>query len=176
MIEENQEPETINLGEPEGEIHTVNLWVRLGNWVIDQFILAYLFQMVYYLAFKIGYHLPEPLVFSKGVAPVSPYVIPNLTEGYYTWNPNGYLIIYLITFLYYFIMESLTAQTIGKMITRTMVVNRYGEKPIWYEVALRSLCRFIPFVPLSFIPSGISWYDKISQTYVKQRDPIIRNF
>lgn len=175
MTEENQEPETINLGEPEGEIHTVNLWVRLGNNLIDQFIITYLISFVYFLSSRLGFPLLEASVFTKGTAPISPNVVPFL-DGYITLNVYGYLIMMASTFFYYILMEGISGQTLGKMITRTVVVNRYGEKPLWGEILVRTLCRFIPFDALSFIPHGIGWHDRISQTYVKQVDPIVRNF
>jgi uncharacterized RDD family membrane protein YckC len=175
MSEENQDPETINLGEPEGEIHTVNMWVRLGINLIDQFILMYLVSFVYLIFSKMGIIFPEAAVYLKEPPATGSNFYPFL-GGYVLVNFYGYLAVILITYFYYLIMESLLGQTVGKMITRTIVVNRYGEKPHWGEIALRTLCRFIPFEFISFIPNGIGWHDRISQTYVKQKDPLVRNF
>jgi len=157
-------PEEIYLGEPEGEIHTVSMWVRLANNVLDQIVLSLILSLTQNLSHLFGYTIPQPYIFIKN------QILPR------DINWLGYGIIIGITLLYYFILEGLTARTIGKMITRTEVVNRYGEKPTWAEIALRTICRIIPLEAISFIPNGIGWHDRFSQTYVKQSDPIVRNF
>nr|WP_294773884.1 RDD family protein [uncultured Flavobacterium sp.] len=78
-----------------------------------------------------------------------------------------YTVTYTITLLYYNVFEILTARTIGKFITGTTVVNEYGEKPSHENILIRSLCRLIPFNPLSvLIFGGRGWHDSISKTYV----------
>jgi uncharacterized RDD family membrane protein YckC len=69
--------------------------------------------------------------------------------------------------IFYFILESTSQRTIGKLITQTKVVLENGEKPSLETIIIRSLCRIIPFEPFSFfgnIPRG--WHDTISKTYV----------
>lgn len=69
--------------------------------------------------------------------------------------------------LYYIIMESLFQRTIGKMITGTKVVMEDGTKPPAGVIALRTLCRFIPFEPFSlFSESGRGWHDGLTDTCV----------
>ena len=42
-----------------------------------------------------------------------------------------------------------------------------GSKPIFQDIFLRSLCRFIPFEVFSFLGSeGRGWHDSMSNTYV----------
>ena len=75
-----------------------------------------------------------------------------------------------VSLLYYNIFEIFTARTLGKLVTQTIVVNEYGEKPHYEVVLLRSLCRLIPFEILSFIgmpPRG--WHDSLSKTYVVKK-------
>lgn len=73
----------------------------------------------------------------------------------------------LLVSVYYLLMEILTARTIGKYITETMVVDQNGNKASSQHIALRTLCRFVPFDPLSFLgQDGSGWYDKWSQTLV----------
>jgi len=72
-------------------------------------------------------------------------------------------------YLYYFIMEWTTGQTVGKMITKSKVVNcDTGEKPNLSSTLIRTLCRLIPvdFFTYLFIPMGI--HDKVSNTELKQ--------
>ena len=69
--------------------------------------------------------------------------------------------------IFYFILESTSQKTIGKLITQTKVVLENGEKPRPETIIIRSLCRLIPFEPFSFlgnVPKG--WHDTMSKTYV----------
>jgi uncharacterized RDD family membrane protein YckC len=73
----------------------------------------------------------------------------------------------LLVSVYYLLMEILTARTIGKFITGTMVVDYYGNKASSQHIVMRTLCRFVPFDPLSFLgEDGKGWHDKWSQTLV----------
>ena len=72
-------------------------------------------------------------------------------------------------YLYYFIMEWTTGQTVGKMITKSKVVNcDTNEKPNFSSTLIRTLCRLIPvdFFTYLFIPMGI--HDRVSNTELKQ--------
>lgn len=72
-----------------------------------------------------------------------------------------------VTLIYYNFFEIFLARTIGKIITGTVVVDEYGKKPDYQTIMIRSLCRLLPFFPLSFLgipPKG--WHDRISKTYV----------
>lgn len=74
---------------------------------------------------------------------------------------------YILMFVYFFIMESLTNRTLGKYVTKTMVVMTNGEKPTNQDIVKRSLCRLIPFDALSFFGTNSKgWHDSMSNTYV----------
>jgi len=78
-----------------------------------------------------------------------------------------YTVTYAMTLIYYNVFEILFARTIGKFITGTVVVNEFGEKPSHENILIRSLCRLIPFNPLSVLMfGGRGWHDSISKTYV----------
>lgn len=78
-----------------------------------------------------------------------------------------YTICYAIALIYYNFFEILLARTIGKFITQTVVVDANGEKPHQETILIRSLCRLIPFDPLSLLVSQTrAWHDSISKTYV----------
>lgn len=74
----------------------------------------------------------------------------------------------VLYFLYYPLLEYFFGQTIGKMITGTKVVRRDGNKVRFWQAIGRTLARYIPLEPLSFIfrkfPTG--WHDLLSGTYV----------
>lgn len=70
-------------------------------------------------------------------------------------------------------MESMTGKTVGKMLFKLKVVNNDGSQPDGQAIAIRTLCRFIPFDGLSFICGGwenhelkSNWHDRFSNTYV----------
>jgi uncharacterized RDD family membrane protein YckC len=74
-----------------------------------------------------------------------------------------------VYYLYYFIMESTTGQTVGKMITKSKVVTSgTQEKPSASSIFIRTLSRLIPvdFFSYLFIPIGI--HDRLSKTELKQ--------
>jgi uncharacterized RDD family membrane protein YckC len=83
--------------------------------------------------------------------------------------------VYLFTFgftfltlvLYYVILEGAFGFTIGKLITRTRVVDESGRKPRLGQILGRTLSRFVPFEPFSFFNDSASgWHDRWSGTRV----------
>ncbi|QSB26897.1 RDD family protein [Flavobacterium sp. CLA17] len=73
--------------------------------------------------------------------------------------------------VYYFIFESFSGRTLGKIMTGSIVINEYGLKPGFGIIFKRTLCRFIPFDALSFLgESGRMWHDSLSNTYVVEKD------
>ncbi len=71
-------------------------------------------------------------------------------------------------FAYFIFFESIWQKTPAKWITKTKVVDMNGNKPSFLRILGRSLTRFIPFEPLSFLFSKypIGWHDSFSKTYV----------
>ncbi len=81
----------------------------------------------------------------------------------------------VIVLIYYNIFEIFFARTIGKFITKTVVVNELGEKPTVNEILVRSVCRIIPFEAFSFLGEpGKGWHDSISKTYVVRKEVLDR--
>ena len=107
-------------------------------------------------------------------------------------NPNAIFLIVekipdlvywiLSFFIYYVFSEALFTRTLGKFITGTAVRTEDDGKPSFSRILLRTLCRFIPWDPLSFIAIshltsvwilgerayllGISLHDSLSKTKV----------
>lgn len=77
-----------------------------------------------------------------------------------------YFYIYLIfKFIYYFFCELVFRQTIGKVITNS-VVHLNSDNP-FKGIFIRSISRYIPFEPFSFIgKNSEGWHDKLSKTTV----------
>jgi len=79
----------------------------------------------------------------------------NLLSGY------GLLVVY------YTIFETLTQRSLGKYITGTKVLVQDGSVPSAGTIALRSLCRVIPFEHFSFLGDKQGgWHDRFTSTVV----------
>ena len=81
------------------------------------------------------------------------------------------IVSYLFMVLYYFVMEKYTFKTLGKIVTKTIVVSTDGGEPTTKQILQRSFSRCIPFDALSFLGTvGKGWHDSISNTYVVKED------
>lgn len=69
---------------------------------------------------------------------------------------------------YYLVAEVVFRQTIGRLITRTLVVTKEDEKPTAGQLAVRAFCRFLPLEPFSVLFSrrARGWHDMISGTKI----------
>lgn len=75
----------------------------------------------------------------------------------------------LLYYLYYFILELTIGQTIGKMITKTKVVNTDNrEKPNSTRIFTRTISRLIPIDFLSYLFSSNGIHDILSKTELKK--------
>ncbi len=79
----------------------------------------------------------------------------------------GYAVLLPAYILYFTVLEYFTnGKTIAKFITATHVVNHKGA-PIGLTQAVgRSICRLIPFEPLSYLFVTNGWHDSITRTMV----------
>ncbi len=119
---------------------------RFGNLLIDRFISAYIsISMAFYVYSALQYA----------------YEYSDLSSYYYS------VFTYLICIiLYYALSEGLFQATLGKIITKSTIINTDGEKIGFGRALGRTLCRFIPFEPFSFLFSERGWHDSITDTYV----------
>jgi len=70
-----------------------------------------------------------------------------------------------VVFAYFYGLENSLGQTVGKMITKTKVVNLDGGKPTTQQMLVRTFSRVIPLEPVLLI--GGKWlHDSLSQTRV----------
>jgi uncharacterized RDD family membrane protein YckC len=80
-------------------------------------------------------------------------------------KPLLYGVAFIIIFGYYIFFEYAFGRTVGKFATGTKVITTSGERPSLGNVALRTLCRCIPFEPFSFL-FGDGWHDSFTNTLV----------
>jgi uncharacterized RDD family membrane protein YckC len=77
---------------------------------------------------------------------------------------------FIVITSYYAISEGLFGRTLGKLVTRTWVVDASGGKPTFAQILGRSAARCIPFEPFSFLAGEpIGWHDTLSGTRVVRR-------
>ena len=117
-----------------------SILVRLSNFLIDQVVIVLI--LVAFLMFS-------DLFSDLGAAVVS-------TVG---------VILYLG---YHLICESIWQRTLGKLVTKTKVVDLKGNKPGFAKILGRSFARYIPFERFSFLFSAypVGWHDSLSRTLV----------
>lgn len=98
------------------------------------------------------------------------------SNSIFLWTQNistfeSYLLFFSVMIPYYVLLETYTARTLAKYITKTMVVMEDGSKPDIKTSFSRTFSRIIPFEAFSFFGSnGRGWHDTISKTYVVKRD------
>lgn len=79
-----------------------------------------------------------------------------------------YLLYFSTMIGYYVLFEYFFSRTVAKFITSTIVVIEDGSKPTIGTVFKRTLCRIIPFDPLSFF-GGRGWHDTIPDVFVMNK-------
>lgn len=130
-------------------IEMVGAGTRFANFMIDNII-------CYALQFSLGVAII--LIFkAAGAAHLKTGCMANLYGIF-------------ITVIYYSFMEYRFGFTLGKLVTKTRVVDESGG-PISLGKAIgRSFSRYIPFEPFScFGAESRGWHDSISKTYVVKR-------
>ncbi len=126
---------------------TASLGKRFTNYLLD-LVFGLIFRS--FLAIVFTLFLPEALFIFE--------IEDTLVE---------YFLGFVLGMIYYTTFEALTGRTIAKYITRTKVVTVDGEKPDFMTIFIRSMCRFVPFDPLSFLFSEeTGWHDRWSETVV----------
>jgi len=87
--------------------------------------------------------------------------------GGMTFNPVNITLDSLLLIVAYTVIEGVTkGYTIGKLITGTRAVQNNTTRPItWKDAFVRSVCRIIPFEPLSGL-MAYPWHDRLSKTIV----------
>lgn len=91
---------------------------------------------------------------------------------------SGIILLLLYPSLYAF-CEYKWQKTPGKFLTKTIVIDEYGNKPDLRTIVLRSLIRMVPFEPISCYGDKYShgWHDRWSKTWVVPEEElkIIKN-
>lgn len=126
-------------------IASASIFQRIGNLFLD-IIFLYVFAFVFGMATAI-----------MGIQ----YIFQSI---------NSFWLGVLLYFIYCVNFEAFWGgRTVGKFITGTKAVNKDGTKITFWKAIIRSLCRFIPFDPISYLAWDgklDGWHDKFTQTTV----------
>ena len=137
--------------EPKPDYRTASQGKRFANYLVDMVALL-VFNYLFGIILGILFYLLAPSYLSIFKAN--------------HWYIN-YLFGLIAGIIYFTLLEVTTGRTVGKLFTKTKVVDQHFEKPAFGTVLIRTLCRFIPFEPFSFLVSeDTGWHDKLSKTYV----------
>ncbi len=110
---------------------------RINNFIIDFFI-----------SFVLAFFLAEATSFMGG-------------------NDWAAFIVYgLVRFAYYFFPEMGNGKTVGKMITKTKVVDINGDTPTTTMLVKRTLLRAISLLFTFISDENVAFHDQFSKTYV----------
>ncbi|MFO1063435.1 MAG: RDD family protein [Pirellulales bacterium] len=87
---------------------------------------------------------------------VMPATISEQVHSVFQNHPRGlmlfwFLVICTVIVAYYALFETFWYQSPGKMITRTRVVDRFGDNPWVGQILIRSVCRLIPLEAISYL-------------------------
>jgi uncharacterized RDD family membrane protein YckC len=130
-------------------VKTVLAGPRFGHFIIDLIC----FEIVIYI---VKYLIDISAALTNSVPVVS------LTLGLI--SSISTLLLYPTLYLY---CEYGWQKTPGKYLTKTVVINEYGDKPNFRQLALRSLIRIVPFEPFSCLGDNSNgWHDRWSTTFV----------
>ena len=91
-------------------------------------------------------------------------------------NGSPYFGIYYFSlyFAYYFLFEFFLGKTPGKLLTKTRVVNRTGDKPTLRILIFRNLLRLLPIDNFTFL-FGAGMHDSLSGTFVVYNNKLSDN-
>jgi uncharacterized RDD family membrane protein YckC len=134
----------------EGSIYSVSKTKRLCNFVIDRFFIFYILLNSAIRIQSLSYENPN--FFSE---------INSNSEN----NIFG-LSLVLIAFFFYLIPEGFLQLTLGKIITKTIVVNTENVPISFSKAFKRTICRFIPFESLLFLFGKEVLHDSLTYTHV----------
>jgi uncharacterized RDD family membrane protein YckC len=130
-------------------VKTVLAGPRFGHFIID--LIA--FQIVIYF---VSYVFEMIIVLTSSTPAIS-----------LTLALQFNIILLLLYPTLYFFCEYKWQRTPGKFLTKTLVINEYGNKPALRDLILRSLIRLVPFEAFSCLgDNSYGWHDSWSTTFV----------
>lgn len=130
-------------------VNTVDGGIRFAHLIID----GLFFQVLWSMLGHIGGYIAEA---------TKANLFTVLTLGFTA------TVISLICYpVFYFVTEHYWQRTPAKWLTKTVVIDEYGNRPDMRSLLLRSLVRIVPFESFSFLGNDSrGWHDRWSDTWV----------
>lgn len=131
-------------------VRSIESGIRFAHFIVDLFVFQILMLSVNYL-FEIVLNLTNPII------------TLNLTVA---WIGG---IVYLLSYpAFYAFCEYKWQKTPGKYLSKSLVIDEYGNKPDLRSLILRSIIRLVPFESFSCFGDNYShgWHDRWSKTWV----------
>jgi len=160
-----EEREEMNYADP------VPKFTRFMNFIVDQVTINVIlsgvkFVIAYYLLGK-NYH---DHIFYHTIDRDHLNDLSRLTELDMMAIRYSLIVAQIVMFIYYLIFETVTrGRTLGKFMTDTTAITQDGTPFTFKHALTRTVCRFIPFEPLSALLSWLPWHDSISKTAVVRK-------
>jgi uncharacterized RDD family membrane protein YckC len=131
-----------------GTLEHAGRGIRFINMIVDMIAFFIIWLLISIVLIKLG--LDQTNVDSSGESvPVIPMII-----------------IIPVFWFYYILTEYTFQQTLGKLLTKTKVSTKSGDKPSILQILGRTLSRSIPFEYISYLFSANGIHDSLSGTTV----------
>lgn len=139
-------------------VRSIDSGVRFGHFIVDSIA----FQIFMYF---VGYLLE---VF---INLANPIVTFNLTLALF-----GAIVSLLLYPTFYAFCEYNWQRTPGKYLSKSLVIDEYGNKPDLRAIILRSFIRLVPFEAFSCFGDNYShgWHDSWSKTWVVTEEELVK--
>lgn len=128
------------------QVTTVSGGKRFAHYFIDVIIYYLIYYVVLFIAEAVAGGMVEPL-----------------TSAIFTFYLT---VLFMFLFpLYYIFFEGWLQRTPGKFLTKSIVIDIYGNKPDLGTNILRNIIRLVPFEKISCM-NDRGWHDRWSDTFV----------
>lgn len=122
-------------------------WQRFFHFLIDTLVMVLIFNSLLFRIFET--HLKYSEFFQT-----------NMNNRF-----TLFLVMVIFRFLYYPFFEIIFGKTPAKFLTESRLIDSKAEKASSSSVFTRTVCRNIPFNPVSFL-WHTGWHDSLSKTYI----------
>ena len=158
-MEENIAPSIFeDLGKDAQYAEQAGIGLRFANFVIDLIV----FLIINYCFFMV-----------LGAVLLLAGLTRDQIMDTFTYGTLTYCIMFIEVILVYTLIEGISkGRSVGKLITRTIVVQEDLTKIAWKHAFIRSVCRMVPFEPVSMLADH-PWHDRWSRTIVIKKRQMI---
>ncbi len=116
--------------------------IRVANFIIDSIAISVITAFLTFIVYIIS---------------------PEIQKSHSLALDNLFYVVYIG---YYFFFELFTGRTLGKILTKTIVVSSNTGKPNLLRILIRTLLRLVPIDGFSFLFGSIGLHDLLSKTTV----------